>query len=308
MSALKTKHLLTGDELTTQELHSLITLAEELRGERTNGKLRSDLQGQTLVLVLEKPSLRTHVSFSVAMTELGGHVIESFSNSRKKEEPEDVARVLGGYCHGIMLRTHDHALVERMANRSPIPVINGLSDSHHPCQVFADLQTLKQRYGNLRGLTLSYIGDGNNMLQSLMLLMPRLGVSIRFSCPKGYGPDPQILSRAIEQAIKHEASVTSWEDPQSAVRGADAVYTDVWTSMGFEEESAFRDLAFKGYQLNDQLYSHARPSALIMHCMPMVRGKEITDSMAEHPCSALFQQSENRLHAQKALLLMLLKK
>lgn len=301
MLELKSRHLLTGEELGAAGISDLLDLAEQLKRERLDGSLRDDLAGRTLALLFEKPSLRTHVSFTVAMTELGGNVVETFSASRKKEEPEDVARVLGGYCHGIMIRTHQHSLVERMVSKSPIPVINGLSDSHHPCQVFADLLTLKQRFGKLKGLTLAYVGDGNNMLHSLLLLLPKLGVSVRYSCPNGYHPDPAIVERAGTAAA-------GFDTPEAAVKGANAIYTDVWTSMGFEDEQAAREKAFSAYQLNEELYSLAADGALVMHCLPMVRGKEISDAMAEHPHSVLFQQSENRLHVQKALLLALLKK
>jgi ornithine carbamoyltransferase len=301
MLNLKSRHLMTGEELGAQGIHDLLDLAEQLKRERNDGILREDLAGQTLALLFEKQSLRTHVSFTVAMTELGGKVVDTFSSSRKKEEPEDVVRVLNGFVHGIMIRTHEHSIVERMASKARIPIINGLSDSHHPCQVLADLLTLKERLGKLKGVTLAYIGDGNNMLNSLLLLLPMAGVKVRFSCPKGYEPDPTIVAKAGDMA-------QFLETPELAVQGANAVYTDVWTSMGFEEEQAAREKAFAGYQLDEALHSKAAPGALVMHCLPMERGKEISAAMAEHPHSVLFQQSENRLHVQKALILALMKK
>ncbi len=306
MFKLKTRHFLTGEELAPGELAVVLDFAEELRSERKQGIARKELSGQTLTLLFEKPSLRTRVSFTVAMQELGGAVVECLSSTRKHEEPEDVARVLGGYSHGIMLRTFEHSTLERMASRSPVPVINGLSDTHHPCQILADLLTLKQHYGKLEGLELAYIGDGNNILHSLLLLAPVLGVKVRYACPAGHEPNAFIVRKARKLAKEGGGSITASPGPAAAVKGAHAVYTDVWTSMGFEKEGFDADADFEGYQLNEELYSHAAPGALIMHCMPMIRGKEITEAMAEHPSSALFKQSENRLHVQKALLLGLL--
>jgi ornithine carbamoyltransferase len=306
MLKLQSKHFLTGEELSQQELLGLIDFAEELKKERKEGRTRSDFSGKTLVLLFEKPSLRTRVSFAVAMQEAGGSVVECPSSLRKHEEPEDVARVLAGYCHGVMLRTFKHETLEKMAANSPIPIINGLSDSHHPCQVLADLQALKQNFGKLKGLELAYIGDGNNMLHSLLLLAPFVGIHLRYACPQGFEPDAFILKKARKRAKEGGGSIQAFADPVLAVRGANAIYTDVWTSMGFEEEESAREKAFEGYQLNEEIYAHAAPNAAVMHCMPMVRGKEISEVMASHPNSLLFKQSENRMHAQKALLLGLL--
>jgi ornithine carbamoyltransferase len=301
-------NLLTGTELSIPELKGLLSFAEELRTERAQGRERAELRNKHLVLLFEKPSLRTRVSFTVAMTELGGTVIECPAASRKKEEPEDLARVLAGYAHAVVQRTHEHALLERLAAKSPIPVINGLSDSHHPCQAMADLQTLQQYFGKLEGLKLAYVGDGNNVLHSLLLLAPALGVQVRYSCPAGYEPNAFIVKTARARAKEGGGSITACQDPAHAAKGANALYTDVWTSMGFEKEEQERERSFAGFQLNEELYAHAAPGAIVMHCMPMVRGKEISEAMADHPSSALFRQSENRLHVQKALLLQLLAK
>ncbi len=308
MLKLKTKHFLTGEELSQSELLGLIDLAEELRAERKAGKTRTDLSGKNITLLFEKQSLRTRVSFTVAMQELGGQVVELISSVRKKEEPEDTVQVLAGYSHGIMCRTHEHHILNRMAQKSPVPVINGLSDSHHPCQVLADIQTLKQFYGNLKGLKVAYVGDGNNMLHSMLLLMPFLGMHLSYACPPGFEPNAFILKQAKARAKENGGSITGTHDPVAAVKGTHAIYTDVWTSMGFEKDEgeSDREKAFEDYQLNEELYSHASPNALIMHCMPMVRGKEISEAMADHKNAVLFRQSENRLHAQKALLLGLL--
>jgi ornithine carbamoyltransferase len=301
-----TKHFLTGTELGPVDMKGILSLAESLRTERSQGITRRDLAGKSLVLLFEKPSLRTHISFTIAMEELGGTVIDSFSFNRKKEEPEDVGRVLAGYCHAIMLRTHEHSVLERMAAKTRIPIINGLSDTHHPCQVLADLLTLRQTYRSVEGLKLAYVGDGNNILHSLLLLAPVLGIHVAYACPKGYQPNALVLRQARSMAKETGGKITAALSPESAVKDAHAIYTDVWTSMGFEKEENEREEAFRGYQVNETLYAHAAKDAVIMHCLPMVRGKEITDDMAEHPNSVLFRQSENRLHVQKALLLQLL--
>lgn len=299
-------HFLTGTEFSRTELMALLDLAETMKTDRTKGVQRFDLSGQTIILLFEKPSLRTRVSFMVAVQELGGHVVEVNQSSRKHEEPEDTIRVLGGYAHGVMVRTFEHSNLERMVEKSSVPVINGLSDSHHPCQVLADLQTLRQSFGELNGLKLAYVGDGNNMLHSLLLLAPFLGVSVSYACPEGYQPDPLVVAHAKKRARGTGAQITAHEEPVDAVKGTNAVYTDVWASMGFEGESETRDKAFAKYALTESLYSHAAPGALIMHCMPMIRDKEIAASLVDHECSALFRQSENRMHAQKALLATLL--
>jgi len=299
-------NFLTGIELPRGDLVKILDLAILFKKERKEKKLRTDFQGMSLAILFEKPSLRTHISFSLAFRELGGQVIESFSLNRKKEEPEDVGRVVAGFCDAIMLRTHEHDILERMSSKISIPLINGLSDTHHPCQTLADLLTLKEKFGKLEGLKLSYIGDGNNILHSLMLLCPYLGVDIHYACPKGYEPSAFVLKQAKNLAAEGGAKIRSFHKPQDAVKGTDAIYTDVWTSMGFEQEEERREAAFRGYQVNKALHSLANPGAVIMHCLPMIRGKEITDEMADHANSVIFQQSENRLHAQKALMFHLL--
>ncbi len=301
----ETKHFLTGEEFAIGDLSTIIDQAEALRLERNAGKLRRDLEGKTVVMLFDKQSLRTRVSFSVAVNELGGFAIESIGSSRKHEEPEDVAGVMNGFCHAVVVRTHSDSIIERMAAASRVPVINALTDDHHPCQVMADLLTLKQLKGSLNGLKFAYIGDGNNMLHSMALLMPALGVHLHYACPEGYQPKSEIMLRAQKRAVEGGGSITTFGSPAEAVAGVDAIYTDVWTSMGFEAEEKSREAAFAGYQLNSELLSLAAREALIMHCMPMVRGKEITSEIADHPNSVIFRQSENRLHVQKALLLKL---
>lgn len=304
----KSKHFLTGTELSKTELGELLFLAESCREQRLAGFRRDDLRNKNVVLLFEKPSLRTRVSFTVAIQELGGSVLELDSIGRKKEDPEDTIRVLAGYCHAVMVRTHAHSILDRMVSKSPIPVINGLSDTHHPCQVLADLQTLMQRFKELNGLKLAYVGDGNNMLHSLLLLAPILGIEVHYACPRGYEPSSLVVRQAKKRAAGSTGGVVAHTNPIEAVKSANAVYTDVWTSMGFEQEETDRDKVFQPYQLNEELYSHADPKAVIMHCMPMIKDKEITTALVEHENSVLFQQAENRMHAQKALLVGLLGK
>jgi ornithine carbamoyltransferase len=201
-----------------------------------------------------------------------------------------------------MLRTSSQHNLERMAAAASVPIINGLSDTHHPCQTLADLQTIYQNFSKLEGLKLAYIGDGNNTLHSLMLLAPYLGIDVQYACPSGFEPDALVLRRAKKRAQSGGGKITAFTDPREAVSGAHVVYTDVWVSMGFEEQQATRERIFEGYQVNPALLERADRHAIVLHCLPMVRGKEITDAVADGPQSRLFQQSENRLHAQKALL------
>jgi ornithine carbamoyltransferase len=298
-------HFLDGKELNAETLTELLELSDKLKTDRDSGILREDLKGKTLAMLFDKPSLRTRMSFSVAMTELGGNVIESAANLRKAEEPEDVAGVLSRYVHAVMIRTHGHDLIQRFTENSKVPVINGLTDEHHPCQALADILTLKQKFGELKGLKLAYIGDGNNCLHSLMILAPLVGIDLHYACPTAYQPDGKIVEMAMMR--KQSGSIKKFSTPDLAVQGVDAIYTDVWTSMGFEEENEVRIKAFQGYQVNKQLHSLAQPKAIVLHCMPMVRGQEITSEMADHEQSAIYQQAENRLHVQKALLLKLIK-
>lgn len=304
--SFKTKHFLTGEELSRDELAKLLELAETVRIERKAGKTRNELAGKNVSLVFEKPSLRTRMSFTVALFEVGAHAIELVSSFRKKESPEDTAMVIAQYSHGIMVRTFEHENLDRMAKSCPVPIINGLSDSHHPCQVLADLQTLAQSFGKIAGLKLAYVGDGNNMLNSILLLMPYLGVHVTYACPKGFEPNAFIVKKAKARAKEGGGSITPISNPRAAVEGADAIYTDVWASMGQEDEELEREKIFKDYQVNEGLLAAAKPTTIIMHCMPMVRGKEITETMADHANSVIYRQAENRLHAQKALLLGLL--
>lgn len=302
MFKLKTQHFLTGTELSQEELNDLLDLAIVLKNERR----QSVLKNKTIGLLFEKPSLRTRVSFTVGVQELSGDVIEINSSLRKKETPAHTIKVLQGYLSGLMVRTFEHDILEEMAKNSKIPIINGLSDLHHPCQVLADLMTLKENFTNLKGLKVAYVGDGNNMLHSLLLLLPFLGVDLHYACPEEFQPFTNILKQAEKRSEIGNASIKKFSTAKEAVEGVHAIYTDVWSSMGFEksaqeEEKHLRK--FEGYQVNSHLLSRANQNAVIMHCMPVNIGQEITEEMIDHPQSVLFQQSENRLHAQKALMM-----
>ncbi len=299
------KHLLTGTELSAEQIHNILQLGLNLKKTRAQNPLKTALTGYHLALIFDKPSLRTRFSFTVAVRELGGDVIESVENTRKTETPEDQARVLSGYCHAIMIRTHEDAILEKMTSVATVPIINGLSNLHHPCQIFADLLTLLETFNSLKGLTLAYVGDGNNILHSLLLLAPMLGVNIHYCCPSSRGPDVNILTQGAAATHATTGKIKSFATPAEAVYYADAVYTDVWTSMGFENQRA--EHLFAGFQVNETLMQNASPNAIFMHCLPMERGKEVSHSLPDSPCSAIFRQSENRLHVQKALLLHLLK-
>ena len=270
MLQFKSNHFLTGEELSSRELISLIEGAEMLR-KRRGVEAVETLKGKTVALIFEKPSLRTRLSFTVGIQELGGNVVELLSSQRKTEEPEDTIRVLQGMVHGVMVRTFAHETLERMVAHSTIPVINGLSDSHHPCQAIADLLTIYQRFGQLKGLTVTYVGDGNNVLHSLLLLAPFVGVNVHYACPKGFEPDVEIVKRAELRAAQGGAKIQAFATAAEAAFGSHALYTDVWTSMGQEHENEARLKALKGFQLNAELLAKAHPEAIIMHCLPMVK-------------------------------------
>lgn len=304
MLKLTHKHLLTGEELSADEIQSLLSLASKLKKKRKEGRTTDILKDKHLALLFEKPSLRTRFSFTVAMHELGGNVVESLGETRKKEEPEDVARVIEGYCHAVMIRTHSDEILTRMSQVSKIPIINGLSDLHHPCQILADLLTLKEAFGKLDGLKLSYIGDGNNILHSLLLLAPLTGVHLHYCCPRTCQPNADIVKQALMRTAKAKGSITTSSTPIAAAGQAHAIYTDVWASMGFENKT--NESLFEGFQINEQLMQQALPEAIFMHCLPMIRGKEVSQTLPDKPASVIFKQSENRLHIQKALLIALM--
>jgi ornithine carbamoyltransferase len=289
-------------DLATDELYELLALARALKsGERSD----RPLAGKTLAMIFEKSSTRTRVSFEVGTWQLGGHAL--FLSSRdiqigRGEPIRDTARVLSRYVDGIMIRTFAHATIEELARYASVPVINGLTDLLHPCQVLADLLTVQESFGaDLRPRRIAWVGDGNNMANSWLNAAYRFGFELRLACPEKYRPDAQILERA-----RGAATIVLTDDPAEAVSGADVVNTDVWTSMGQEEETAERERAFQGYHIDAALMGRAAPEAIFLHCLPAHRGEEVADEVMEGPWSRVFDEAENRLHVQKALLVRLM--
>ena len=291
------RHLLAIPDFTKPELDGLFDLAESMR---TGAYTKKPLAGKSLAMVFTKSSTRTRVSFEVGASQLGGHAL--FLSSRdvqlgRGEPIPDTARVLSRYVDGIMIRTFAHSDVEQLAQYSRVPVINGLTDLLHPCQVLADLLTLRQRLGTYEGKKVAWIGDGNNMANSWINAAYRLGFELALACPEGYDPDPEILARG-----QRAGNVTLVRDPNEAAAGAHAVNTDVWASMGQEEERALREKAFAGFTVNGALMQRATPDAIFLHCLPAHRGEEVTTDVIDGPQSCVWDEAENRLHVQKAVM------
>jgi len=307
--ALKGRDFVSIDDLSVEELKEVLDFALELKRKMKGGDRPPMLAGKVLALLFEKPSLRTRVTFEAGMLQLGGHAIylaPSDVQMGSRESVPDVARNLERWVDGIMTRTFAHRTVEELAEHAGIPVINGLSDLEHPCQALADLLTIRERVGEVRGVRVAWVGDGNNVCHSLLLGMAKLGAQLSVATPRAYGPDPRILVRAQETARRTGASITTGTDPHEAVRDAQVVYTDVWVSMGQESERTAKLAAFSGFQINAALLARAAKDVVVLHCLPAHRGEEITDDVLDGPRSAVFDQAENRLHAQKALLAKLL--
>jgi ornithine carbamoyltransferase len=298
-------HFLSIAEHSAAQLNSLLDLAVRLKKELKAGGNHPVLQGKFLGMIFQKPSLRTRVSFDVGMRQLGGdalYISPAEIGIGQRESIPDISRVLSGYVDGIMARVFAHRHVTELAAYASVPVINGLSDYNHPCQAMADALTLLEHFGGLRGLTMAYIGDGNNMATSLIHLCAILGMHFSIASPEGYELPADVVERAEEYASASGSRLSLLRNPEEAVRGADVLYTDAWTSMGQEEETARREKAFAGYQINAGLLAKAGPRAVVLHCLPAHRGQEITDEVADGPKSLIFPQAENRLHAQKAIL------
>ena len=293
-------------DLTVDEFDWLFSRAAELKAARARGQVESSLRGKVLGMVFEKASTRTRVSFEVGMFELGGHAVflSAVGSQIARGEPiEDTARVLGGYCHGIVIRTFGQHRAETLARHAPVPVINGLTDRLHPCQLLADLFTARERLGRVRGLRYAWIGDGNNMANSWINAAGLLGLDLVVACPEGFDPDAGLLTAARGRMTRRgQGSVEVVRDPAAAAKGADVVSTDVWASMGQEGEADARRAAFSGYCIDEQLLSQAAPQAIVLHCLPAHRGEEIAASVIDGPKAAVWQQAENRLHVQKAVL------
>ncbi|MBP2641675.1 MAG: argF [Firmicutes bacterium] len=309
--SLQGRDLLSIHDLSTQELNDIMALSKKLKQQLKQGQEHHLLKGKTLGMIFEKSSTRTRVSFEVGMWQLGGQAL--FLSSRdlqigRGEPVKDTARVLSRFLDGIMIRTYSHAEVEELAEYASIPVVNGLTDLMHPCQALTDIFTAMEHKGDLKGRKMAFIGDGNNMVHSLMHACAKVGMDIAVASPMGYLPDPLMVAEAQADAQMTGSKITIVQDPFAAAKDADVLYTDVWSSMGQEAEQIIRQKAFAGFQINSAIMDVARPDAIVLHCLPAHRGEEITEEVFEGPQSAVFDQAENRLHVQKAIIALLLAK
>jgi ornithine carbamoyltransferase len=305
-SLLRGRDILGIADLTGEEILLILDVAKRLKLAKFDQTQTLFAKGQTLAMLFEKPSLRTRVTFEAGMTQLGGSAIYLEGLLGVRESVPDVARNLDRWLDGIMARVFKHDTLLELSESANIPVINALCDIEHPCQALADFQTLAEHKGTLPGLKLAYVGDGNNMAHSLMLLAAKVGVHFSIACPDKYAPNQEIWKKTLKFAQQTGAVISITEDPKQAVAGADAIYTDVWASMGQEEESAQREKDFAHYQVNAKLLKEAKPDANVMHCLPAHRGLEVTSDVLDGPHSIVFDQAENRLHAQKAILSLVL--
>jgi ornithine carbamoyltransferase len=305
------KDLLDVAAVPKAEVERLLALAAELKSKQRRGIPHALLKGKTLGLLFQKPSTRTRVSFEAGMHQLGGHALVlpmADIQLSRGESVADTARVLSRYLDGIVVRTYDHAGVEEWAREATMPVINGLTDLSHPCQALSDLLTIKEKKGRLKGIKIAYVGDGNNVANSLIEAAAKMGMTIALGCPSGYQPDQHVVDLARLEAAKTGAVIELGHDPQIAVKEADVVYADVWISMGREREHVRRLRVLAPYQVNSRLVAKAKPDAIVMHCLPAHRGEEITADVLDGPQSVVIDQAENRLHMQKAILTQLLGK
>ena len=298
------KHLLKMLDLSREEIMEILNLADQLKYEQKHGIPHNHLQGKTLGMIFQKASTRTRVSFETGMYQLGGNALflsASEMQIGRGEPVQDTARVLSRYIDGIMIRTFEQSEVEALAEFGTIPVINGLTDFCHPCQILADLMTVREHKNRLEGLKMSYIGDGNNMANSLAVGCLRVGMDVSLACPEGYHPDAEVL-----EFCKQYPNFKLVNDPIEAAKDADVLFTDVWASMGQEGEAEQRKIAFRGYQINDEVMAVAKPDAMVQHCLPAHREEEITAKVFEEHATEIFDEAENRLHAQKAVMVMLM--
>ncbi len=303
------RHFVTIADLAPDEMWQMLNLANDLKGEWKGGGNRPLLAGKTLGMIFEKPSLRTRVSFEMGMLHLGGQALYLSPQEiqlAQRESVADVARVLSRYVHGIMARVFAHSHVEELAAHASVPVINGLSDYVHPCQALSDLFTIHEKRGALQGLTMAYVGDGNNVANSLLFAASKAGMEVRIATPSGYQPRREVVTKATAFAQETGGKVLLDTDPHSVVRGADIIYSDVWASMGQEAEREERLPLFRPYQVNADLVALAKPHVMVMHCLPAHRGEEITDEVIDGPQSIVYDQAENRMHLQKAILVSLM--
>jgi ornithine carbamoyltransferase len=306
---MRSKDFLSISDVSIDELEGLLEKALYIK--KYPERYRQALAGQTLAMIFQKPSTRTRVSFEVGMWQLGGSALYLSGTDLqigRGETIADTARVLSRYCDGIMARVFGHADIVELGKWATVPVINGLSDLTHPCQAVADYLTLREKFGKLKGLKLAYVGDGNNVAHSHVLAGAKLGVSVSVAAPKGYKPDAKLVERALADAKKTGAKIRVVNKPEEAVKNADAIYTDVWTSMGQEKEKQERLAVFAGYQVSPAMMQLAHPGCVFMHCLPAHRGEEVAAEVADSPQSVIFDEAENRLHAQKAIMVELMGK
>lgn len=306
---LKGRHLLSPQDLSPEEIIAVLDKADELKRKLRRGEPHELLKGKTLGMIFAKPSTRTRVSFETAMTQLGGHAIYMGMGDLQLGRGEtiaDTARTLSRYVDAVMARLFKHEDIVELARNSSVPVVNGLTDLLHPCQTLADLQTIREKKGRLKGLKLAWVGDGNNVCNSLLLGCTLVGMNISAACPKGYEPSAEIVEQARKNAKRSGTKLEIINDPKKAVKGADVVYTDVFVSMGQEAERERRMRDFKGYQVNGELLKRAKKDVTFMHCLPAHRGEEVAAEVIDGPHSVVFDQAENRLHAQKAVLAMVM--
>jgi len=303
------KHLLSIADLSADEVWQVLNLARELKEEWRKGGNKPILKGKTLGMIFQKPSLRTRVSFEMAMIHLGGRALYLSPDEIKlgvRESVPDIARVLSRYVDGIMARVFAHSDIQELAAYSRVPVINGLSDYNHPCQALSDLFTVWEKREKLKDLKLAYVGDGNNVATSLLFAATKVGMDLALASPEGYELSNDVVKLGQEFAAQSGSKIELVRDPAAAVRGADVIYTDVWVSMGQEEQTETRLKDFPPHQVNAALVAQAKPDVIVMHCLPAHRGQEITDEVADGPSSVLFDQAENRVHAQKAIVALLM--
>jgi ornithine carbamoyltransferase len=306
---MRGKSLASLYDLTKEEIEEILKKSESLKSQLLRGEEHHLLKSKTLAMIFQKPSTRTRVSFEVGMWQLGGYALYLSANDLQLGRGEtlaDTAQTLSRYVDGIMARVFTHQTILDLIKYSSVPVINGLSDFSHPCQGLADLFTIYEKKGRLSGLKLAYVGDGNNVAHSLLYGCSKVGMNITLACPKGYEPDPGVVSKAKEEGKRNGSLVMVTKDPKEAVRKADIIYTDVWASMGQEKEHGKRVKIFKPYQIHTKLIKGAKEDYLFMHCLPAHRGEEVTDEVADSKNSVIFEQAENRMHTQKALLALIM--
>ncbi len=302
------KDLISIEDLETQFIFDILDLTKDVKADRA--KYADSLKTKSIGLIFQKPSNRTRVSFEIGMVQLGGHATYLGPGEivmGVRESVKDVACVLSRYIDGIVARTYKHEDVQELAKHAMVPVINGLSDREHPCQALSDIFTIRERFSNLKNVVLSYIGDGNNVLNSLMAAASKIGLDMKIATPYGYEPRSEMAQLTKTFAKVSGSKIEFYNDPKAAAKGADVIYTDVWVSMGQEKDSAKRLKAFEGFQINEKIMKLAKPNCLVMHCLPAHRGEEIADSVIDSKNSIVYDQAENRMHTEKAILLKLLK-